>query len=306
MKSIMRYFAAIGKPATSKGEIDIVGRRKLWYSISAAILSLGIVALAVFGLNLGIDFSGGVVINVETDISGQELGELVEGAGVDDAQIIEAGDGGWQIRFAEGPGVEEALSGEEGVTVQSLEQVGPSVSRDLTTNALWSLLAVSLAITIYVAFVFRRVEHPGRFGAMAIVALLHDALFVLSMFAVLGYFWGVEVDAFIVTAVLTVIGFSVHDTIVVFDRIRENLLRKSGDFTAVINGSINEVMGRSLNTSITTVLVLLALFLLGGSSTANFMLALLLGMLSGTYSSIFIASPLLVSWNNFQKRRAKS
>ena len=283
--------------------MDIVGRRKLWYTISASVLIPGLLLLAVFGLQLGVDFTGGTVVNIDSELERGEIEEIVEGAGINDPLITESGEGGYQIRFREEVEIEATLNETEGIAVERLEQVGPSVSRDLTINAIISLLAVSLAITVYVAFAFRKVEHPGRFGGMAIVALLHDALFVLAMFAVFGRLFGVEVDAFIVTAVLTVIGFSVHDTIVVFDRIRENLLRKSGDFAAVVNGSINEVMGRSLNTSITTVLVLLALFLLGGSSTTNFILALLLGMLSGTYSSIFIASPLLVSWDNFQKNR---
>ncbi len=284
--------------------MDIVGRRKIWYGISAGVLIPGIILLAIFGLTLGVDFTGGTVVNVSTELPRAEIEEIVEDAGVSDSLITETGEDGFQIRFRDDVEIEPILNEAEGVSVERLEQVGPSVSRDLTTNALWSLLAVSLAITIYVAFVFRKVEHPTRFGGMAIVALLHDALFVLVAFSVFGKLFGVEVDAFIVTAVLTVIGFSVHDTIVVFDRIRENLLRKSGDFAEVVNGSINEVMGRSLNTSITTILVLLALFLLGGTSTTNFILALLLGMFSGTYSSIFIASPLLVSWNNFQVSRS--
>lgn len=284
--------------------MDIVGKRKLWYIISSLLLIPGLLVLAVFGLQLGVDFTGGTVVNVVSELDREPVEELLEESGITDPLVTETGEG-YQIRFRDDVAIEPILNEAEGIEVERLEQVGPSVSRDLTINALLSLLAVSFAITIYVAFAFRKVEHPGRFGGMAIVALLHDALFVLSSFAIFGVLFGVEVDAFIVTAVLTVIGFSVHDTIVVFDRIRENLLRKSGEFASIINTSINEVMGRSLNTSITTILVLLALFLLGGSSTTNFILALLMGMLSGTYSSIFIASPLLVSWDNYQKSRMK-
>ncbi|MEX0934641.1 MAG: protein translocase subunit SecF [Candidatus Saccharimonadales bacterium] len=279
--------------------IDIVSKRKLWYIISASILVPGLITLSIFGLRLGIDFVGGSVVEIETNLEQDEITDIIRDVGISEPQIVELGDIGYQVKFIEEiDTIESDLSGIEGVEVLSLDQVGPSVSRDLTINALWSLLIVSLAITIYVAFAFRKVEHPGRFGVIAIVALLHDALFVISLFAVFGKAFNIEVDSFIVTAVLTVIGFSVHDTIVVFDRIRENLLRKSGDFGEIINGSINEVMGRSINTSITTILVLLALFLLGGSATSNFILALLLGMVSGTYSSIFIAAPLLVSWHN--------
>lgn len=282
--------------------INIVGRRRLWYGISLAILVPGVVVLGLFGLELGIDFTGGSVLDVRTDQSQQQIQELLEDEGISEP-AIDTDEEGYRISFTEDvPHIEDVLSG-AGVEVERFERVGPSVSEDLVANALWSLLAVSAAISLYVAFAFRKVSHPFRFGAMAITALLHDGLFVLAAFSVFGAVFGVEVDAFIVTAVLTVIGFSVHDTIVVFDRLRENLLRRSGDFADIVNASVNEVMGRSLNTSITTVLVLLALFLFGGQATVAFILALLLGMVSGTYSSIFIAAPLLVSW---QQRRGDS
>lgn len=300
-KRIYRYITQV---ELQKGAgINIIGRRRLWYAISLAILVPGLIFLASFGLRLGIDFTGGTVVTVESELERGELEAIVGEAGVANPQITTAGESGYQIRFTEETSIEAALTAAEGVTVERLEQVGSTVSRDLAINALWSLLAVSVAITLYVAFAFRKVEHPMRYGSMAIVALLHDALFVLVLFSFFGQFFGVEVDAFLVTAILTVIGFSVHDTIVVFDRLRENLLRKQGDFASIVNVSINEVMGRSLNTSITTILVLLALFLLGGSATTNFILALLLGMVAGTYSSIFIASPLLVSWQQFRTRR---
>lgn len=282
--------------------INIVGRRRLWYGISLAILVPGVMVLGLFGLELGIDFTGGSVLDVRTDQSQQQIQELLEDEGISEP-AIDTDEEGYRISFTEDvPHIEDVLSG-AGVEVERFERVGPSVSEDLVANALWSLLAVSAAISLYVAFAFRKVSHPFRFGAMAITALLHDGLFVLAAFSVFGAVFGVEVDAFIVTAVLTVIGFSVHDTIVVFDRLRENLLRRSGDFADIVNASVNEVMGRSLNTSITTVLVLLALFLFGGQATVAFILALLLGMVSGTYSSIFIAAPLLVSW---QQRRGDS
>lgn len=279
--------------------INIVGRRRLWYGISLAILVPGLIVLGLFGLELGIDFTGGSVLDVRTEQSQTEIQELLRTEGISEP-VIDASEEGYRISFTEDvPHIEDVLSGAN-IEVERFERVGPSVSEDLVANALWSLLAVSAAISLYVAFAFRKVSHPFRFGAMAITALLHDGLFVLAAFSVFGVVFGVEVDAFIVTAVLTVIGFSVHDTIVVFDRLRENLLRRSGDFADIVNASVNEVMGRSLNTSITTVLVLLALFLFGGQATVAFILALLLGMVSGTYSSIFIAAPLLVSWQQWR------
>lgn len=300
MSDVLRKLFKRPEVVSNGQSVDIVGRRKLWYAISIVFIAVGIGFLAVFGLRFGIDFTGGSEIDVGTDKPREEVVEIVEAEGVENPQVIES-ETGYQIRFIEDIDIEAALN-EAGLEVTRFERVGPSVSRDLARISLYSLAAVSLAIMIYIAFAFRKVEHPFRFGSMAIVALLHDALFVLGMFALLGAVAGVEVDAFIITAVLTVIGFSVHDTIVVFDRIRENLIKREGNFARIVNDSVNEVMVRSLNTSITTVVVLLALFLFGGASTANFILALLLGMVSGTYSSIFIASPLLVTW---QKLRHK-
>jgi preprotein translocase subunit SecF len=165
---------------------------------------------------------------------------------------------------------------------------------------------VSAAIVLYIAFAFRNTPppvSPWGFGLMAIVALLHDALFLLGLFSLLGHFFEIEIDALFVTAILTVIGFSVHDTIVVFDRIRENLRRERGDFETIVNHSILETIARSVNTSLTVLLTLLALFLFGGHSIKMFVLALLIGIASGTYSSIFTASPLLVTWHNWRLRR---
>lgn len=282
--------------------MNIVGRRRLWYAISLGLLIPGVILLVVSGLRLGIDFTGGSIANVRTDQSQEALQQLVADAGAAEAVITTAGPGAYQIRSSSEADFERTLN-EAGVSVESFERVGPSVSRDLTINALISLLVVMAAITVYIAFVFRTVEHPWRYGVMAMIALGHDALAVLGLFALLGATLGIEVDSFIVTAILTVIGFSVHDTIVVFDRLRENLLKRSGDFATIVNDSINDVMGRSLNTAVTAVLVLLALFLFGGSSTSTFILALLVGLIAGTYSSIFIAAPLLVSWDNYMQRR---
>jgi preprotein translocase subunit SecF len=167
----------------------------------------------------------------------------------------------------------------------------------------------SIAILLYIAFAFRNTPppvSPWSFGATAIIALLHDALLLIGVFAILGHFFGVQVDALFVTAVLTVIGFSVHDTIVVYDRIRENLRRLNKPFEEVVNISINETLARSLNTSITVILVLLAFYLFGGESIKYFVLALLIGIISGTYSSIFNASPLLVVYNNWKIKRSKT
>ena len=183
---------------------------------------------------------------------------------------------------------------------RSLTTIGPVVSSDLIQQALILIVVGSLGILAWITFRF----HDVKFGATALVALVHDVIVVVGIFAVLGTFFHVEIDALFVTAMLTVIGFSVHDTIVVFDRIRENRARHAGEpFAEVVNHSILQTFARSIMTSFTVVLTLLALYLFGGSAIRNFVLALLIGIISGTYSSIFNASPLLVVWHNWEDRR---
>ena len=186
------------------------------------------------------------------------------------------------------------------VAQPQLTTVGPVVSADLIQQALVLILVGSIGILLWITFRFRDV----KFGVTALVAMLHDVIVVVGTFAILGTFFGVEVDALFVTAMLTVIGFSVHDTIVVFDRIRENKARHAGEpFDRIVNHSILQTFGRSINTSFTVVLTLVALLLFGGSAIRFFVLALLIGIVSGTYSSIFNASPLLVSWHEWEQRR---
>lgn len=182
----------------------------------------------------------------------------------------------------------------------SLTTIGPVVSADLINQALILILVGSVGILLWITYRFQDV----KFGVTALVALVHDVIVVVGIFAILGTFLHVEIDALFVTAMLTVIGFSVHDTIVVFDRIRENRARHAGEpFAEIVNHSILQTFARSIMTSFTVVLTLLALFLFGGSAIRNFVLALLIGIISGTYSSIFNASPLLVVWHEWEARR---
>jgi preprotein translocase subunit SecF len=182
----------------------------------------------------------------------------------------------------------------------SLTTIGPVISADLVQQALILILVGSIGILLWITFRF----HDVKFGVTALVALIHDVIVVVGTFALLGTLFGIEVDALFVTAMLTVIGFSVHDTIVVYDRIRENKARHAGEpFDRIVNHSILQTFGRSINTSFTVVLTLLALLLFGGSAIRFFVLALLIGIISGTYSSIFNASPLLVVWQEWENRR---
>ena len=297
--------------------MNIVGRRKLWFSISILLILPGTIALLVWGLKPGIDFTGGQEMEIAGDIGQSELSELVSKAGAKDITVTTSGGDRLLVRYSDKDAGESqqlrqnisALLKQRNLQETSFSSVGPSVSRDITARALLGVGLASLAILLYVAFAFRNTPppvSPWSFGATAIIALLHDALFLLGIFAILGHFFDVQVDALFVTAVLTVIGFSVHDTIVVYDRIRENLRRHNKPFEEIVNISINETLARSLNTSITVIIVLLAFFMFGGESIKYFVLALLIGIISGTYSSIFNASPLLVVYNNWKIKKSKA
>lgn len=182
--------------------------------------------------------------------------------------------------------------------------VDPAVASDVVKKAFIAVAVACIAILLYITLAFRRMPNPFRWGTCAVIALIHDALFVIGVFAILGRTLGVQVDAMFISAVLTVVGYSVHDTIVVFDRLRENIrLGISRDFPTTVDFSLNQTLGRSLSTSLTVVFVLLALFLIGGSSTRDFVLTMLVGIIVGTYSSIFVASQLLVVWHNREWRR---
>ncbi|MCX6806219.1 MAG: protein translocase subunit SecF [Patescibacteria group bacterium] len=296
--------------------MNIVGRRKLWFSISILLILPGTIALLVWGLKPGIDFTGGQEMEIAGDIGQSELSELVSKAGVKDITVTTSGGDRLLVRYSDKDVGESqqirqnisALLKQKNLQETSFSSVGPSISRDITARALLGVGLASLAILLYVAFAFRNTPppvSPWSFGATAIIALLHDALFLLGIFAILGHFFGIQVDALFVTAVLTVIGFSVHDTNVVYDRIRENLRRHNKPFEEIVNISRKETLARSLNTSITVIIVLLAFFMFGGESIKYFVLALLIGIISGTYSSIFNASPLLVVYNNWKIKKSK-
>ena len=196
--------------------------------------------------------------------------------------------------------------GEGYVEERRFTSIGPTIGEELQQKAIWAIAAVLVAIILYIAWAFRRVSKPvpsWQYGIAAVIALFHDVFIPVGIFAVLGRFMNVEIDTLFITALLTVLGFSVHDTIVVFDRIRENLLKPVENFAIVVNRSVNETLARSINTSITTLLVLLTTLFLGGETIRYFILTLVIGILFGTYSSIFIASPLLVSAHQWARRR---
>ncbi len=298
---------------------ELATHRNRWYVISVLLLLPGVVGLIAWGLNLGIDFTGGTIWELEFEqaVTTEQVGDVLASAGRSETTIQlsssdELEDNVAIIRMEELPQLsaekqvlEDALESEIGpFTELQISTVGSSVSSEISQKAVIAVLAASIGILLYIAFAFRNTQNPLLYGICAIIAMLHDVIFVVGAFAILGHFFDTQVDALFVTAILTVIGFSVHDTIVVFDRIRENLASQSDPtFLGVVNYSLAQTLVRSVNTSLTVLFTLLALYLFGGESTRTFVLALLLGIIIGTLSSIFTAAQLLVSWEegDFQR-----
>lgn len=290
--------------------IDIVGKRKIWFSISGAVLVISILLTGIFGLRLGIDFTGGSLLEMTCSAvpATDKAVAVYTEKGVEGAVVQQIGETGILIRSKEllpaqhtalVPALQEALKN-EGCVEARFETIGPSISKELREKSFAMITAVVLAIILYVAWTFRSVSKPvasWKYGVTAVIALLHDITLPTAVFAVLGHYAHVEVDVLFVTALLTVMGFSVHDTIVVFDRVRESLQRNTSiSFVDTVNESVNTTLGRSINTSFTTVLSLIGIFLLTTGSIKYFSAVMIMGILVGTYSSIFIAAPLLVTW----------
>ena len=363
--------------------MEIIKNRKFYFSISGLLVAGSIVAVLMYGLNLGIDFKGGSLMEVsmheqvKTNIAEIEqiLTQAEEGksSALDSVRIQPTGENGFVLRFkdvsedehqrilstlntelskgleiddtsnsaqslesnmpnassiqatdSEGNPVEinfESINngavasspvitiGGKGVIEEMrFESIGPVIGQELQDKSVKAILSVLIAIVLYIAWAFRKVSKPvssWKYGVTAIIALAHDVIIPTGIFAVLGHLFGIEIDILFVTALLTILGFSVNDTIVVFDRTRENLARDhhKHDFDWIVNKSVNETIRRSLFTSLTTFLVLFAIYLYGGETIKYFVLALMIGVVVGTYSSIFLASPLLVVWEKWSRRR---
>lgn len=290
--------------------IDIVKRRYLYFAISLLVIVPGMIALFVWGLPLAIDFKGGSLLDI-TFTSGtvpqpSQVTELYAQNGFSDSIVQTSGQNGLIIRSAEMSDaqrdqlvsvMESKFSGT--ISVNHFESVGPSVGQEVAKRAAGAVGLAALGILLYITLAFRGVSNAYRYGIAAIIAMLHDVAVVLGVEAIIAHFFHWEVDSLFLTALLTVIGFSVHDTIVVFDRIRENLnIYRKLPYETVVNHSIVQTLVRSINTQLTVMLTLLSLVLFGGITIRHFVLILLVGVFSGTYSSIFNASPILVVWEN--------
>ena len=294
--------------------LDIVKRRYLYFGISLLVIVPGLIGLLAWGFPLAIDFTGGSLLQIHFDT----------GTVPEDAQILavynEFGFGDSQVQTTDNNAVIiRSKSMDENtraqivstleqqfnatITVQRFDTVGPSVGQEVASRAAGAVALAALGIMIYITIAFRGVPHAFRYGAAAIIAMLHDVAVVVGVEAILGHYLGWEVDALFLTALLTVIGFSVHDSIVVFDRIRENAnVYRRLPYETVVNHSIVQTMARSINTQFTVMLTLLALVLFGGVTVRHFVVTLLVGVFSGTYSSIFNAAPILVVWENREWR----
>jgi len=351
----------------TKKMYKIIQKRKYWFIISSTLIIISIIFLFVWGLKLGIDFTGGSLLEIEftnsrptneemtNKLSDLELNTLnlqpsndlgllirtesiseekhqeilnkinelfivetkeattnevqsisaenlnIQGEGIEGLTITPVGEDG-EVTF------ETSLAGNqisENMTELRFDSIGPTIGNELKQKAFYAIIIVLIAIILYIAYAFRKISEPVEswvYGLSAIIALAHDIIIITGIYSLLGYLFNYQTDALFITALLTILGFSVHDTIVTFDRIRENLYRHQEEtFEVVVNRSVNETIIRSLNTSLTTLFVLLAIYLFGGVTIHNFVLTLMLGVIIGTYSSIFIASPLLVVWYKLKK-----
>lgn len=293
--------------------LSIIAHKKIYLTLSAVLVLASAAAVGLWGLRMGIDFTGGSLWEVEFNSQRPANAEVVSALGfykIEDAILQPTGEKGLILKFrAVNENTHESMKRDLNdfapIEEKRFESIGPVIGRELQKKASKSIVYVLVLIIVYIAWAFRKVSKPvssWKYGLTAIVALVHDVAIPTGIFAALGHFKGVEIDSYFVTAILTILGFSVHDTIVVFDRIRENLRKNLPEqFAVTVNKSVNETLARSINTSLTVFLVLLATYFLGGESVKNLILALILGVFFGTYSSIFVASPLLTIWS-FKKR----
>lgn len=295
----------------------IIQKRKIFLSLSSLAAVVSIFALFFWGLNFGIDFTGGSLLEVEFKNYRPTITEIQDS--LKDVKlnnlVIQPTENSTILRFKENDEIThqtivknlQALTKDKkDATFKELQfdSVGPSIGAELKNKSFNATLIVFIMIIIYISLAFRRVSKPvasWKYGVAAIIALVHDILFILGTFAFLGHYYGVEINTPFIAAVLTVLGYSVSDTIIVFDRIRENLPKSQEDFENTINRSVNQTLTRSINTSFSAILALLAVLFFGGDTIKDFALALIIGIFVGTYSSIFIASPVLVIWDKMTR-----
>ena len=296
---------------TVKKPFSFIKNRFYFYAFSAILFLAALLSILIFRFNLGIDFAGGteLELNFNKPVQEMSIDKAIQSAGITD-YTVQPSQGNFFIQTktlddATRTKLETALDKVGSYKELSYQSIGPSVSADLRQKAILCSILVSIAIILYIAYAFRSIPKGYSsfvFGLAAVIALVHDATITAGMFSLLGHFdKSIVVDSYFITALLTTGGYSVHDTIVVADRLRENLLKKEGSIGSLADLSLWQVLTRSISTSMTTLFVSLSLFLLGGESIKNFALALVIGVTIGTYSSIFVAVPLIVDWYSRKK-----
>lgn len=295
----------------------IIQKKKIWLSFSLVLFIVASLALAVWKVRLGIDFTGGSLLEVtyasdrpEVKAVEEKLADLNLGS----LHVQPLDSNGLVLRFQDSAKAKHdevmvrlgELAKDKKVEEVRYDSVGPSIGAELKRKSVSAMTWVFIAIVLYISIAFHKITKPvasWKYGVSALIAMAHDVVITVGVFAFLGHFYGIEINTPFVAAVLTVLGYSVHDTIVVFDRIRENLVKVDDSFENVVNISLNQTMGRSLNTSLTVILTLVSIMIFGGSTITTFALALTVGIAMGTYSSIFVASPLLVAWEEYRLKK---
>jgi len=299
--------------------IQIIKNRKIFLGISIATITLSLIFLGMWGLKLGIDFTGGSLMEISFKSERPQVSEIdsvIKSMNLQGGYLIQPlGEKSMTLRFQDqNSGVDKKIVEElnkkypDQVSKEKFESIGPAVGKEIKTKAIYAIILSIIAIMIYIAIAFRKVSWPvesWKYSVASIIALVHDIIIPMGVFAVLGHFLNVEINLPFVAAMLTILGYSINDTIVIFDRIRENLGRVSKiSFDELVNRSINETLARSVNTVMTVLIMLFAILIFGGESVRYFALALIIGVFSGGYSSIFIASPILVIWERWGKHKA--
>ncbi|MFO7773475.1 MAG: protein translocase subunit SecF [Dehalococcoidia bacterium] len=298
--------------------IDLVGKKQWFFLISGILIVIGIISLVISAiqlqapLRLGTDFTGGtsMMLQFSPEVQQSQLRDEMTSLGYDDAVIQHAGEGNFIIHTREITSAEaRELTEQVGTELESQVKIidfrstSPAVAARTARNAFIAIIVAAVAMMLYIVWAFRRMPSPFRWGTCAVIALVHDVFIIVGIFSLLGWLAGVTADAMFITGLLAVVGYSINNTVVIFDRIRENVSKQlRHDFAHTVNDSLVETLGRCLNTALTTLFVLLALFLFGGATIQYFVLVLILGVIIGTYSSIGISSQLLVVWEKREWR----
>jgi preprotein translocase subunit SecF len=294
-------------------QIPFLKYKKIYFIFSGILILASLVCLIVFGLKPGIDFTGGSIMEIEyieERPSNQEIKETLSGLDLGEVLVQPTEEKGVILKMKDisedtHQEVLEKLKENKELEERRFESIGPVIGQELKQKTKIAIILSLMAIVLYIAWAFRKISQPipsWQYGIASLIVLFQDVLIPIGIFSVLGKFYGVQITIPVIAALLTVLGYSINNVVVVFDRIRENLLKHVGTYQEIVNNSLNQTLTRSINTSLTTLFVLVAIFFLGGETLKYFALALILGIIAGTYSSIFLASPILVAWWERRKR----